>query len=79
MRCGTTSTDTKWTLVALLYGPPPLRFGSGWPMTVVPLDFRMALEKAFDPEEIKRVGLRHMAIEYFEWYSQHEDHKGPSA
>lgn len=77
--CGTTSTDTKWIGVALLYGRPPSSFARYCAMSVVPLAFRIVLEKFFDREEVHRVGLRRMAYDYFEWYSQHEDHKGPSA
>ena len=76
---GTTSTETKWTGVALLYGRPPSNFASYCALTVVPLAFRIVLEKFFDREEVHRVGLRRMAYDYFEWYSQHENHKRPSA
>jgi hypothetical protein len=72
---GITTADTKWTGVALLYGRPPSNFAAYCAMTVVPLAFRIVLEKFFEREEIHRAGLRRMAYDYFEWYSQHEDHK----
>jgi hypothetical protein len=60
-------TDTKFTALALIYGPP--RFEWLWPThPVIPLAFRMALEKFFEPEEVQRVGLRRMAHDYAEWY-----------
>ena len=62
--------DMKWTAVALLYGAPPKQFHARYPLT----EFRIALEKVFDPEEVKRVGLRRMAMDYAEWYAHNEDH-----
>ena len=64
-------TDTKFTALALIYGPP--RFEWLWPLpSVVPLAFRMALEKVFDPNEVQRVGLHRMAQDYAEWYFNEE-------
>lgn len=64
-------TDTKFTALALIYGPP--RFEWLWPShPVIPLAFRMALEKVFDPNEVQRVGLRRMAHDYAEWYFNDE-------
>jgi hypothetical protein len=83
MRCGTTSTETKFTALALMYGPPE----SWWRDDAadraggaIPLRFRIELEKLFDAESVARVGLRRYAFHYAFWYwfSQHEDHKRSS-
>lgn len=71
--------DERWTAVALLYGKPPSNFSHYCSMTVVPLAFRMMLEKVFDPEEVHRVGLRRMAHDYYEWYTNNEHHEGQIA
>lgn len=70
--------EERWIAVALLYGPPPPNFHSQWAMTVAPLEFRMALEKVFHPEEVQRVGLRRMAMDYYDWYHNDEDPKRQS-
>lgn len=62
-------TDTKFTALALIYGKPD----SGWLLTqnpLIPLAFRIALEKVFEPEEVKRVGLHWFAYDYASWYER---------
>jgi hypothetical protein len=70
--------EEKWVAVALVYGPPKRNFAHYCSMTVVPLEFRMALEQVFDREEVHRVGLRRMAYDYYEWYAQHENQQRQS-
>jgi len=67
--------EERWLAVALLYGPPPLIPTEQWHNRVVPLAFRMALEKVFDPAEVERVGLRRMAFDYAEWYIINENNQ----
>lgn len=64
--------EERWVAVALLYGPPLPHFAMYHDWTM-PLAFHMALEQVFDPEEVKRVGMRRMAFDYFEWYTINEN------